>query len=131
MGIIILPFIFGAICISIMAIAQTIVKLRKKEIGLKEVLYGSLISFGIFGLICLSYLIQGKAWVNSPAFRIPLYLVYIPSLCFTPLVDGKLKNLKYAFTLIVISIAVSGILGAVFYDFLFGIMDILGIQKTQ
>lgn len=129
MGIVILPFLLGAVVISILAIIQTILLLKNKEINLKEIILGLIISVSIFGLICLSYVIEGSAWGLSPAFRIPIFMVFFPFGFY--LVTNKSKNqkLKYFATLLLISIAMTGILGVIFNDFFFGLIDILGIEK--
>jgi hypothetical protein len=78
MGIIILPFLFGALVLGIISIVKTIKQLKTKQAGLKELLLGLITSSAIFGLICLSYVIEGRAWGLSPAFRIPIFMVFIP-----------------------------------------------------
>ncbi len=129
MGIVILPFLLGAVVISILAIIQTVLLLKNKEINFKEIILGLIISVSIFGLICLSYIIEGSAWGLSPAFRIPTFMVFFPFGFY--LVTNKSKNqkLKYFATLLLISIGMTGILGVIFNDFFFGLIDILGIEK--
>src|SRR5690606_10057517 len=129
MGIIILPFLFIALILGIISIVKTIKQLRKKQVGPKEVVLGLLTSSAIFGLICLSYIIEGKAWGLSPAFRIPVYMVFIPF--FVQLFTEKSKNSNWAYIskIILTSVAITTILGIIFNDLLFNLIDYLGIEK--
>jgi hypothetical protein len=129
MGIIIIPFLFGALLLSLLAMIQTIRLIIKRQINFKEIILGLTISLSIFGLICLSYLIEGSAWGLSPAFRIPIFMVFIPSIFYFISMAINHKIIKYLANLILISIGLSGILGIIFNDYIFGIIDLLGIEK--
>lgn len=129
MGIIIMPVLLGALGLSVFALVQTVRLFRSKEISTKELLWGFLISALIFGLICLSYIMKGSAWEFSPVFRIPIFMVFVP---FGIYILSRIINnpkLKYFATLLLISIALTGILGIVFNNLLFGLPDILGVEK--
>ena len=78
MGIIILPFLFGAFLIGLFSLGKLIIMMRTKKVGLKEILFGLGLSLFIFAGICVSYVIEGQAWALSPAFRVPIVLVFIP-----------------------------------------------------
>lgn len=129
MGIIIIPFLLGALLLSLLAMIQTIRLLIKRQINLKEIILGLTISLSIFGLICLSYLIEGSAWGLSPPFRIPIFMVFIPSIIYFISMAINHEIVKYLANLILISIGLSGILGIIFNDYIFGIIDLLGIEK--
>lgn len=129
MGIIILPFLLGALGISVFAIIQTIRLLKSNEINIKEILFGLLISVSIFGLICLSYIIEGRAWGLSPAFRIPIFMVFLPYGFYLVIKESNNQKTEYFAILTLISIGLTGILGVIFNDFFFGLIDILGIEK--
>ena len=129
MGIIILPFLLGALGLSVFAIINSVRLFKNKEITIKEIILGLVISVSIFGIICLSYIIEGKAWGLSPAFRIPIFMVFVPFGFYTVYKTGKNQKLKYFATLTLISVGLTGILGVIFNDLFFGLIDILGIEK--
>lgn len=129
MGIIILPFFLGALGLSVFAIINSVRLFKNKEISFKEIILGFVISVSIFGLICLSYIIEGKAWGLSPAFRIPIFMVFVPFCFYMVCKISNNQKLKYFATLTLISVGLTGILGVIFYDLFFGLIDILGIEK--
>lgn len=129
MGIIILPFLLGALGLSVFSIIHTIRLIRNKVINFKEIILGLVISVSIFGLICLSYLIEGRAWGLSPAFRIPIFMVFFPFGFYLLTKTSNNQKLKYFATLVLISIGLTGILGVIFNELFFGLIDILGIEK--
>ena len=129
MGIIILPFLLGALGLAVFAIINSVRLFKNKEITIKEIILGLVISVSIFGLICLSYLIEGEAAGLSPAFRIPIFMVFVP---FGFYIDCKTSNnqkIKNFATLAFISVGLTGILGVIFNDLFFDLIDILGIEK--
>src|SRR5690606_3758987 len=104
MGIIILPFLLVALGLSVFAIIHTVRLLRNKVINLKEIIFGVGISVSIFGLICLSYIIEGRAWGLSPAFRIPIFMFFIPFGFYILTKTSNNQKLKYLATLALVSI---------------------------
>lgn len=129
MGIIILPFLLGALFLTLFAIINTYRLFRKGDIQLKDLAFGLIISGIIFGLICLSYIIAGVAWALSPPLRIPIFMFFIP---FAFYFLAKLRNHKvgnYVANLFLISIAFSGIFCLIFNDYVFELLDILGVGK--
>ena len=132
MGLIILPFLFVALGFSVFALINTIRLLKKKEIGYKEILWGLGISISIFALICLSYIIEGKASGFSPAFRIPIFMIFFPfGLYLLTKINKNQKTIKYIGILVLISIGLTGILAVIFNEFFFSLIDLLGIEKLH
>ena len=129
MGIIIIPFLLGALIIGIMAIIKTTLLLSNKEIVLKDFLYGLLTTIGIFGMICISYLIQDKAWALSPAFRIPIGLFFIPYFIYFILTTNRITQWNHLSKNIIISITISTILSLIFHDELFNLVSLLGVKE--
>lgn len=129
MGIIILPFILGAIAIVIISLMMIVKQFKTKTIGIKEILLGFILSWAIFGLIALSYFVEGSAWALSPAFRIPIYMVFIPFVLYILSKSVTKPKIKYFSMLLLISIVCSGLMALLFYDLFFGIIDHLGIEK--
>lgn len=129
MGLLILPFLLGALAISIFAIINVITLLKKQEISSKEILWGFSITSILFGLICLSYIIQERAWGLSPAFRIPICMVFIPFGIYLAAKTSRSDKIRYFSTLLIISIGLTGILGIIFNDLFFNLIDYLGVKK--
>ena len=129
MGIIILPFLLGALVLGIISIVRTIKQIRKRQVGLKELALGLIASCAIFGLICLSYIIEGQAWGLGPAFRIPIFMVFIPFVVHVASEKSKNYNLAYISKIFLISVAMTTILGVIFNDLFFDLIDYLGIEK--
>ena len=129
MGIVILPFLLGALIIGIIALVKVIKLLKLKLIKVKDLGIGLIISILLFGLISLVYIIEGKAWGLSPAFRIPIFMVFIPFGIHIVLEKSKNKKAEYFSKIFLISIVFSVILGIIFNEILFDLIDYLGIKK--
>lgn len=129
MGIIIGLFLAGVLIISVISFIRIFTYILDKQIGLKEILLGVTTSFIIFGLICLSYIIEGKSWGLSPAFRLPLIMVIIPFIIHTLTEKSKNTRLAYFSLVLLTSIGVTTILGIALIDLWFGLLDHLGIEK--
>lgn len=129
MGIIILPLLLGALALGIMSSIKTIKQLRTNQVGIKELILGLLVSIIIFGMICLSYLIRGEAWGLSPAFRIPIFMIFIPYVIYIYTKRSENPELVHFSKIILISIGISTILGVIFNDIIFELIDHLGIEK--
>jgi hypothetical protein len=129
MGLIILPFLLGALIIGIVASAKTFKLWLEKSIGFRELVFGLIITVIIFGLISLAYIIEGKAWGLSPAFRIPIFMVFIPFAIHFATEKSKHKKAEYFSKLFLISIVYTVILGMIFNSIIFNLIDYLGIEK--
>ncbi len=129
MGIIIGLFLAGVLVISVVSFIRIFVYILDKQIGLKEILLGLTTSLIIFGLICLSYVIEGKAWGLSPAFRLPIIMVVIPFIVHVLTEKSKKPKLAYFSLVLLTSIGVTTILGITLIDVWFGLLDYLGIEK--
>ena len=129
MGIIILPFLLGALIVGIMALVKSIKLFRLKSVGLKELTLGLITSLILFGLISLVYIIEGKAWGLSPALRIPIFMVFVPFGIHLATEKNQKENMKYLSKIFLLSIVFTLILGIVFNDIFFNIIDYLGIKK--
>ncbi|WNM20186.1 hypothetical protein [Flavobacterium capsici] len=130
MGLIILPFLLGALGIAVLAMMEILKLIKSKKITIKEIIIGFGLTLLIFAAIVISYLIEGKAWVLSPAFRIPVIMVYIPFFIYSLVKTSDNQKLKYFSILILISISITGILGIVFNDVFFELINYLGIEKN-
>ena len=129
MGIIVLPFLLGALVIVGLSIKCLIDLQKTKEISRKELFLGITLSLLLFGLIVLSYLIEGKAWALSPAFRIPIFMVFIPFGIYLVTRASQNQRTKYFSTILLISIIITGTLGVIFNNLFFELIDSLGIEK--
>lgn len=129
MGIVILPLLFGAFVIGIISLIKTIRLFKSKKIGIKECLFGLVLSIVIFGLICYSYILEGKAYVLSPAFRIPIYMVFIPFLIHIGTKKSANSFLNYSSKIILISVVITTILVIIFNNIFSELIDYLRIEK--
>lgn len=129
MGIIILPFIFGAFVLGIIAIVKSINLLKSKIIGLNELILGLFLSLLLYGLTVLTYVLEDRTWALSVAFRLPMIMVYIPFVIY--LVSKNNSNYKTVnlSNIFLISIGFTIIFSLVFNTTFFGIIDYLGIEK--
>lgn len=128
MGIIILPFLFVAFCISVYALIKTILLLNSKRITLKEIGRGLILSLILLLLISLSYIIEGRAWVLSPSFRLPIFIVFVPFIIYLSTVFSENNKIKYVSNIVLISLCWTGILGVIFNDFFLGLVNHLNIE---
>ena len=78
MGIIILPSLLTAFIIGIICLIKTIRQLRGGDIDVKAILLALLTATSLFCLICLSYILEGRAYALSPAFRLPMFMIIVP-----------------------------------------------------
>jgi hypothetical protein len=129
MGIIILPFLLGALIIGIIALVKSIKLFKLEVISFKEILLGLVTSLILFGLISLVYIIEGKAWGLSPAFRIPIFMVLIPFGLHIASEKNKNSVVEYISKLLLISIVFTVFIGIIFSDIVFELIDYLGIEK--
>ena len=129
MGIIILPFLFVALFLAAASLSKLITHFKNKNVGIKEILLGLLVSAVLFGLICLSYILEGSAWALSPAFRIPIFMFFVPFLIHVFFENSKKPKGIRVSIILLISIVLTTILGVVFNDVLFNLVDFLGVGK--
>lgn len=129
MGIIILPFLFVALFLAAASVSKLITHFKNKNVGIKEIVLGLLVSAVLFGLICLSYILEGSAWALSPAFRVPIFMVFVPFLMYIVLENFSNPKLTQVSIILLVSIVLTTILGVVFNDVLFNLFDYLGVGK--
>ncbi|MDM5262832.1 hypothetical protein PF327_01340 [Sulfurovum sp. XTW-4] len=129
MGMIIILFLAGVLIISVISFIRIFIYILDKQIGLKEILLGMITSVIIFGLISLSYIIEGQASAFSPAFRLPIIMVIIPFIIHTLTEKSKNTKLAYFSLVLLASIGVTTILGIALIDLWLGLLDHLGIEK--
>lgn len=60
MGIVIMPFVIGALIVTVIAIKTSIVLFNTGTIGLNEIRFGLLISLLLFAAVTASYVIEGN-----------------------------------------------------------------------
>lgn len=129
MGIIILPFLIGAFSIIVIAMINSVKLLNSGTIGLIEIGIGIILSLALFGIVVISYLIERKYWGLSPFFRIPLFTVFIPFAIHVQIKNSDTLRFDYISSLLLISIAITGILAIVYNDVFFKLMEYFNIKK--
>ena len=130
MGIVILPFLLGAIIIGLIAIIKSIRLISSKDIGIKETIYGALTSIILYGLLALAYIIQGKAWGLSPFFRIPIFMIFIPFITHIATEKDERPKAKFLSKILLLSVVITVIFGALFHEMFFDIMEYVGTKKS-
>ncbi|MCF2874409.1 MULTISPECIES: hypothetical protein [unclassified Tenacibaculum] len=129
MGIILLPFLLGAIVIGLLSLIKSIKLIRLKEITVKELILGLIVSLILFGLITLIYYIEGQAWALSPAFRIPIFMIFLPFGIHLLFQKNKNLNLVFLSKILLVSISFTLILGIIFNNLLFNLIEYIGIRS--
>ncbi len=129
MGILLLPFILIAVVIGVIATIKIIILLKKKTISFKEIAFGLFISLCFFGLLLLAYLSEGEAWIFSPVFRIPVFMILIPFIIHLLTKKSEEKSIKYFSTGLLISIAFTNLICIVLTYFSIDLFDIINIRK--
>lgn len=129
MGLILIPFLLGALWLTGVSIVKTIKLLRRKEIGGKEVGLAFLLSAVIFGLICLSYIVAGRAWGLSPAMRIPTCMFFLPYALYRLSQRLPWPLLRKVGQVALISVGISGLAGIATHDLFLALVSHLGVQE--
>ena len=130
MGLIILPFLLGALVAGIISIFHMIKHLKAKEIGVNEIGLGIIALGVLFGLVCLSYIVQGSVWALDGTFRFPIVMILLPySTYYTIIKERKMKNPKMILLAksLLICTVLSSILGLLYSATLFDIPKLLGV----
>ena len=128
MGIIILPFLFGALIAGIWSLKKVLRLRSNNEIGSNELFWGFLLSVGLFIAISVSYYLEKRTWALSAAFRIPFVLVFLPFVIHLIIRNNPAPRIKYISKIVLISVCCSVILGILFYKVVFNLPDYLGIE---
>ena len=129
MGLIILPFLLFASIISIYANYKSFQLLRSKYLTTRDLIFGFGFNILIFNLVCISSLIEGKAWALSPVFRIPCFMVFLPFLLYIVSTSSKNKSAMILGKMALICSATTGILALFFQYLLFDLLSILGVEQ--
>jgi len=127
MGIIIIPVWFLTLVVGIISILKMIKLVRNKRIGIKEFALGSALFLFLLGIVSFSYVLEQKVWALSPTFRLPFFMVFIPF--FFYLIFANNTNTKYLSIVLIIEISISTIVGVLFTDLIFNLLDYLNVEK--
>jgi hypothetical protein len=128
MGIIILPFILGALGILIITIAWINNLSAANKINSKEILLGFLLSVTIYVFITILYIPEGEIWMLSPFLRIPIVAIFVP---FTIYLLTKLSSnskVNSLSTIILISICFSSAIGILYCNLFPGFLENFGVK---
>ncbi len=129
MGFIVILSPILAILLIIISFTRIFVYVLSKQIGLKEIILGLITSLVFFGILCLSYIIEGKAWGLGPVFGLPIIMIITPFIIHYFTEKSKNKKLAYFSLVLLISIGITTILGIIFNNLPFELLDFLGIEK--
>lgn len=129
MGIIILPYLIGAIAVFIFSVKTIYLQITENTFNSVYLIYGLLLTLLIYGGVVLSYQLEKKPWALGPVFRFPFYMIYMPFLIFQLTKMNLGIDLSIVANSILMSIIIAGILIIIFNKYVFGILDILGLKK--
>lgn len=130
MGIIILPFLIGALVVAIKAVTK-IYKLRSSiKLEYKEILLGFLLSLSIFTLITVWYIKEGEMWGLSLFFRIPIVAFFVPYSIHMVTRTSSNTKVAQASRLLLVSIGFSCVLGILYCTKIYGVLDHFGVKQV-
>lgn len=129
MGLIIFPFLLGAMAIVIFAAYTISNQVTENIFNPNNIIYGTILTLLIYGAIVLSYWLKKKSWGLSPVFRFPFCMIYLPFFVFLLTKINVGLNVRLLSNSLLVSIVASGAFMVVFNRYIFGILDKLGIQK--
>lgn len=129
MGLLLLPFLFITVIIGMIALVMSIRLLLIKNAGFKDIICGIILSLILFSIIVLVYLIEGEVWALSPAFRLPIFLVFIPFITHLFIKNDNNQKLKSISSPLIICVAFSMLVGLVFNNIIFGLLDFIGVNQ--
>lgn len=128
MGIIILPFLLGALIAFIVSVIRITQLFLKKELKLVYFAYGFLLAFSLYVLIVASYAVEKDYWALSPAFRFPLFMFLIPFGIVLLIRSNSNYTLRTISAMLLISIIFSGLYFLTSQSLTLKILEELGAQ---
>ena len=129
MGLVILPYLIGALAIVIHSVITILGHYRDGALHTMDLIFGILLSAIIFGLIVLSYKLKEKSYALSPIFRFPSYMIYVPFLMISLVNRLFTFDINHVYNSVLISIIVSALIMIVFNGYVFNIIDKVGRKK--
>lgn len=129
MGVLIVPFILGAIISFLLSTIRIYKLVVRKKTNSEQFAYGLVLASIIYGLIILSYIGEKQYWALGPLFTFPFFMFIMP--CIIALITSQSLNrtLKKLSIIVFISIIFSGLFFLLFNDLAFGVLDKLGLEK--
>lgn len=128
MGLILMPIFLLALGLIIYN-AFLINRLHESELLENKVLFfGFLITIFIYGMIVLSYFLEGRIYALSPYFRIPIFMIILPS--FVGFIGKNIQNqsLKIISQSLMASTLVSGFLILILNNYIIHFIGLLGLE---
>lgn len=129
MGMIIIPLFIVGVGIGIFALVKIITQLNSKQIDLKQIIYGISLSIFLLTIIIAVYVLEKEYYAFSPAFRIPLFLMFLPTIIYLIFIGIKTPTFKYLANIVLVNIAFAGILGFGLFIAASAFLETIGIQK--
>lgn len=128
MGILIAPIQLGAAMICVICLLRLLRWLIVKDIRPIILLYGSLISFTLYGLVLMSYWMAGSIYVLDPYFRLTFVLFYAPFVFGLIFRTSDRKRPIFIRKVSYTSILLSGIIASLFYQQFFDVNAFLNLE---
>lgn len=117
-----------ALGIGIFALVRMIIQLKNKQMNMTQLMLGSWTTILIFALIFVVYVIKDEAYAFSPAFRIPLFTVFLPIIAYFVFNAVKTTTLKYIANVLLVNIAFSGIFVLGLYALMTYLLELVGVN---
>lgn len=128
MGIIILPFLLGALIAFIVSVVSITQLFLRKELKHVHFLYGFFLAISLYALIVASYAVEKDYWALSPAFRFPLFMFLIPLGIALLIRNSRNYSLRIIAVLLLISIIFSGLYFATSQSLTLKVLEEVGAQ---
>lgn len=130
MGLVLYPYLLGAIIIWIISVILILKSLASKKFFVNDLIIGFIISAIIYCIIFLDYITSESAYVLGTYFVFPLCLVYVPFIIGIATRFCNNKKLKDFSKYCLVSIIISGLFIFVFQQYTFKLHEYLGIPKS-
>jgi len=104
-------------------------RLYESELLNKRVfLFGFLITAFIYGMLLLTYFLEGRIYGLSPYFRIPIFMFFIPSVIGYVGMYSKFRKLKTISQSLIASTLVSGTLILIFSYYVIHLIQLVSTE---
>ncbi len=129
MGLIILPYILGAIIIFLAALYMIVMQNTADVFNTTNILFGIVLTILIYGAIISRYIYNKKYWGLSPIFIFPFFMIYLPFLIVLLTRSNFGFHSAFVSNSVLISILASGVLITISYNYIFIFLDKFGVKR--
>lgn len=131
MGILLLPLLLGAAILSVICMVRVIQWTGKRELSWQAILLGLGIGLTSYGIVVLSFYLEGEMYVVAPFFRLLFVMFYLPFIISHVLKSSTERRVLTFVKAISLSVSLSGLVAILFYQRFFEINELLNIPVTH